>query len=171
MLAKQLYEKAMTNEVLWWDDAANNQYLASGKGSWIYNPISANRTIEGEYKKAPSPDHLFTKEVLGLPLAGPAGRFMSPQWTVYGVWNFSKNIDAARQFLVDYKAQWPKSFEASQGYDIPVENGLQTPPLPVLSPDEKTKGIQEAYKYVKAIGYPGPNTILANKALDLHIVA
>src|SRR5215471_9925812 len=169
--AKQLYEKAMTNEVLSWDDAANNQYLASGKASWIYNPISAYRTIETEYNKAPAPDHLFTKQALGLPLAGPAGRIMSPQWTIYGVWSFSKNIEAAKQFLVDYKAQWPKSFEASQGYDIPFEKSLQNPPLPVLSADERTKGIQEAYKYVKVIGYPGPNTILANKALDLHIVA
>jgi multiple sugar transport system substrate-binding protein len=169
--AKQLYEKAMTNEVLSWDDAANNQYLASGKASWIYNPISAYRTIENEYKKAPAPDHLFTKEALGLPLAGPAGRFMSPQWTIYGVWNFSKAIDAAKQFLIDYKATWPKNFETSGGYDIPFEKGLQAGPLPVLSTDDKTKGIQEAYKYVKVIGYPGPNTVLANKALDLHIVA
>jgi multiple sugar transport system substrate-binding protein len=169
--AKQLYEKAMTNEVLSWDDAANNQYLASGKASWIYNPISAYRTIENEYKKAPAPDHLFTKEALGLPLAGPAGRFMSPQWTIYGVWSFSKAIDAAKQFLIDYKATWPKNFETSGGYDIPFEKGLQAGPLPVLSTDDKTKGIQEAYKYVKVIGYPGPNTVLANKALDLHIVA
>jgi multiple sugar transport system substrate-binding protein len=169
--SKQLYEKAMTNEVLSWDDAANNQYLASGKASWIYNPISAYRTIEQDYNKTPSSDHLFTKEALGLPLAGPAGRFMSPQFTIYGVWNFSKNIDAAKQFLIDYKATWPKNFETSGGYDIPFEKNLQNPPLPVLSADEKTKGIQEAYKYIKVIGYPGPNTVLANKALDLHIVA
>jgi multiple sugar transport system substrate-binding protein len=169
--ARQLYEKAMTNEVLSWDDAANNQYLASGKAAWIYNPISAYRTIEQDYAKAPSPDQLFTKQALGLPLAGPAGRMMSPQFTIYGVWNFSKNAEAAKQFLLDYKATWPKNFEASGGYNIPFEKSLQNPPLPVLSTDEKTKGIQEAYKYIKVIGYPGPNTVLANKALDLHIVA
>jgi multiple sugar transport system substrate-binding protein len=162
---KGLYEKAMTNEVLSWDDAANNQYLASGKASWIYNPISAYRTIETQ-----NPE-LFKNTALGLPLQGPAGRFMSPQWTIYGVWNFSKNIDAAKAFLQDYKATWPKNFIASKGYDLPFETGLQKPPLPVLADDEKTKGIQEAVKYVKVIGYPGPNTIQANKALDVHIIA
>jgi multiple sugar transport system substrate-binding protein len=162
---KGLYEKAMTNEVLSWDDAANNQYLASGKGSWIYNPISAYRTIETQ-----NPD-LFKNTALGLPLAGPAGRFMSPQWTMYGVWSFSKNVEAAKAFLQDYKQQWPKNFVASKGYDLPFEIGLQKPPLPVLNDNEKTKGIQDAVKYVKVIGYPGPNTVQANKALDLHIIA
>ncbi len=162
---KQLYEKAMTNEVLSWDDASNNQYLASGKGSWIYNPISAYRTIEQQNAD------LFKNTALGLPLAGPAGRFMAPQWTIYGVWNFSKNVEAAKAFLVAYKQQWPKSFEASAGYDLPFEKGLQKTPLPVLGGDQKTAGIQEAVKYVKVVGYPGPNTVAANKALDLHIVA
>ena len=162
---KQLYEKAMTNEVLSWDDAANNQYLASGKGSWIYNPISAYRTIEDQNKE------LAQVEALGLPLAGPAGQFMSPQFTIYSVWNWTKNVEAAKQFLLDYKAQWPKNFTASKGYDIPFEKGLQKTPLPVLGDDPKTQGIQEAFKYVKVVGYPGPNTVLANKALDLHIVA
>ena len=44
-----------------------------------------------------------------------------------------KAIDAAKQFLIDYKAQWPKNFEASGGYDIPFEKGFQQPPLPVLA--------------------------------------
>ena len=95
---------------------------------------------------------------------------MSPQWTIYGVWNFSKNVEAAKQFLVDYKHRGQR-VSSQRGYDIPFEKGLQNTPLPVLSTDEKTKGVQEAYKYVKVIGYPGPNTVLANKALDLHIMA
>ena len=36
----------MTNEVLSWDDTGNNQMLASGRASWIQNPISSLRTIE-----------------------------------------------------------------------------------------------------------------------------
>ena len=169
--AKQLYEKAMTNEVLSWDDAANNQYLASSKASWIYNPISAYRTIEQDYQKAPSGGPPVHQTSAWFAARRARGRMMSPQFTIYGVWNFSKNVEAAKQFLVDYKATWPKNFESSGGYNIPFEKNLQNPPLPVLSTDEKTKGVQEAYKYIKVIGYPGPNTVLANKALDLHIVA
>ena len=37
---KVLYDDAMDPAVLSWDNAANNQWLNSGKGSWIQNPIS-----------------------------------------------------------------------------------------------------------------------------------
>ena len=36
-----LYKDAMTSEVLSWNDASNNQYIDSGVGSFIVNPISA----------------------------------------------------------------------------------------------------------------------------------
>src|SRR5262249_42252869 len=45
-MALELYNKTMTNEVLSWDDSGNNQMLASGRASWIQNPISSLRTIE-----------------------------------------------------------------------------------------------------------------------------
>ena len=48
---KALYKEAMTPEVLAWDDASNNRFLASGRGSWIHNPISAYRSIEGQNKE------------------------------------------------------------------------------------------------------------------------
>ena len=34
---KELYAEAMEPEVLSWDDAGNNRFLLSGKGSWIHN--------------------------------------------------------------------------------------------------------------------------------------
>jgi multiple sugar transport system substrate-binding protein len=37
---KELYRDAMEPEVLSWDNASNNRFLLSGKGSWIHNPIS-----------------------------------------------------------------------------------------------------------------------------------
>src|SRR5437588_11617213 len=43
---RALYKEAMEPDVLSWDDASNNKYLASGRGSWIHNPISAYRTIQ-----------------------------------------------------------------------------------------------------------------------------
>src|SRR5207247_8032293 len=43
---RALYKEAMEPEVLSWDDASNNRYLASGRGSWIHNPISAYRSIQ-----------------------------------------------------------------------------------------------------------------------------
>ena len=37
---KELYKEAMEPEVLSWDDASNNRFILSGKGSWIHNPVS-----------------------------------------------------------------------------------------------------------------------------------
>src|SRR4029077_2520951 len=82
--------------VLSWGDVDNNTCLQSKRCSWIYNPISAYRTIETQ-------DPELVKNVfVNLPLAGPKDQICSIQWECYGIWNFSKNIDAARQFLIDY---------------------------------------------------------------------
>src|SRR5262249_62034989 len=37
---RAIYSDAMDPAVLSWDNASNNQWLNSGKGSWIHNPIS-----------------------------------------------------------------------------------------------------------------------------------
>src|SRR5205814_7703451 len=94
-MAKTLYA-SMENSVLSWADVDNNTYLQSGKGSWIYNPISAYRTIEAQ---APDTAKLITVD---NPMKGAKDKICSMQFTVYGIWNFSKNVDAARQFLIDY---------------------------------------------------------------------
>ena len=84
---------AVIAAVLSWADVDNNTYLQSGKGAWIYNPISAYRTIEAQ-----NPD-LAKKINVENPLKGTKDQIASIQFTVYGIWNFSKNIDAARPFL------------------------------------------------------------------------
>ena len=46
-----LYKEAMAPDVLSWNDASNNQYINSGVGSLIINPISAYRTAQQLNKK------------------------------------------------------------------------------------------------------------------------
>src|SRR5207245_11280890 len=111
-MAKTLYA-SMENSVLSWADVDNNTYLQSGKGSWIYNPISAYRTIEAQNKD------LAAKINVDNPLKGTKAQIASIQFTVYGIWNFSKNIDAARWFLIDYSDDWPAQMVASKGYNNP----------------------------------------------------
>ena len=48
---RALYTDAMDPAVLSWDNAANNQWLNSGKGSWIHNPIS--HYVVAKEKKMP----------------------------------------------------------------------------------------------------------------------
>ena len=163
--SKDLYEKAMTNEVLSWDDAANNQYIQSGKSCWIHNPISAYRTIEGQ-----NPE-LFKNIEDSLTPAGPAGRFMSPQFNLIGIWNFSKNIDTAKAFAWDLKAnQWETAHAASKAYDFPMEKDHWKQPMPVIGNDPKLKALQEVDKTARWIGSPGPVTVAAAEVLDAHVI-
>ena len=69
----------MTPEVLAWDDASNNRLLASGRGSWIHNPISAYRTIEGSNKE------LADKIFVSLSPKGPVTRRSFANCRAYGI--------------------------------------------------------------------------------------
>ena len=162
-LAKGLFAN-MEPAVLSWADVDNNTYLQSGKGSWIYNPISAYRTVEGQN---PS---LAAKILVDNPLKGPKDQISSIQWTVYGIWNFSKNIDAARQFLIDYTDNWEDQMTASKGYNNPFLKAHQKKPMPILGTDTKLSHLQDVANFVQPIGYPGPATQAAFDALNQHVV-
>ena len=58
------------------------------------------------------------------PLKGTKDQICSMQFTVYGIWNFSKNIDAARQFLIDYSDDWPAQMTASKASGITTMDGF-----------------------------------------------
>lgn len=163
-LAKGLYGN-MENAVLSWADVDNNTYLQSGKGSWIYNPISAYRTIEAQ-----NPD-LFKNISIENPLKGTVAQIASIQFTVYGIWNFSKNIDAAKQFLIDYSDDWEGQFKASKGYNNPFLKSHQKKPMPVLGADPKVSHLQDIANYVQPVGYPGPSSQAAYDSLNTHTVA
>lgn len=167
--AKKLYTQAMTPEVLSWDDSGNNRYLASGKGAWIYNPISALRSIEDD--KNPQSQELAKNIIIGQSLSGPKGQLMSPQWVNYGIWNWSKNVPAAKAFLTDLKMNWKEAFTNSKGYDMPFEVNYNKAPMPVLSDDPKYKVIVGIEKAVQVVGYPGPNTVAANEALNQNVLS
>ena len=162
-LAKGLYGN-MENAVLSWADVDNNTYLQSGKGAWIYNPISAYRTIETQ-----NPDLAKTINVEN-PLKGPVAQIASIQFTVYGIWNFSKNIDAARQFLIDYSDDWEGQFTASKGYNNPFLKAHQKKPMPVLGADPKLSHLQDIANLVQPVGYPGPSSQAAYDSLNTHII-
>ena len=150
--------------VLSWADVDNNTYLQSGKGAWIYNPISAYRTIEAQ-----NPD-LAKKITVDLPFKGPVAGVCSMQFTVFGVWNFSKNIDAARQFLIDYSDDWPNQMVASKGYNNPFLKAHTAKPMPVLGTDTKLSHLQDIANFFQPVGYPGPSSQAAYDSLNTHIV-
>ena len=149
---KTLYKETMTPEVLSWDDSSNNRFLASGRGSWIHNPISAYRTIEGSNKA------LADKIFIQLSPKGPAGRLSFANCNAYAIPTFSKNQDVAKAFLEHLTDNFKEAFKASTGYDNPFLKTFAKGPLPIISEDPKLKPLEQSPEYHYTIGYPGPVT-------------
>jgi multiple sugar transport system substrate-binding protein len=153
-----LYKEAMTGDVLSWNDSSNNQYLVSGVGSYIINPISAYRTAQKSNKKLADDIRIIK------PPKGPAKQFMGAASEFYGIWKFAKNKDAAKEFLRHYSANWPEAFKASEGYNNPCFAGLVPRPMPILSddptstPKDKLAILQDSDQWSAIPGYPGPAT-------------
>jgi ABC-type glycerol-3-phosphate transport system substrate-binding protein len=102
-------------EVYAWDDAGNNRWLISGKGSSIQNPPSAWAVAKRDNLKVA--EQCWTHD---MP-RGPVGRFVGQLPFFYGVWNFSQNKPAAKELLqfISEKEQSRQLVAASSGYDLP----------------------------------------------------
>jgi multiple sugar transport system substrate-binding protein len=156
--ASALYKEAMTSEVLSWDDSSNNRYLQSGRACYINNPISAYRTTEKTNPKVA--DNVFVAKTP----AGPVRRLSAGQPNCYIVWNFSRNQEAAKEYLRYFAAHYKDAFAASQGYNHPMIPGLVPPPMPFFASDptshpaDKLKALETAGEWTDAFGYPGPDT-------------
>jgi multiple sugar transport system substrate-binding protein len=167
---KALYTEAETPEVLSWDDAGNNRFLASGRGSWIHNPISAYRTIQ---KSNPA---LADKIFVWKTPAGPVRRLAAGAPNSYVIWKFARNKDTAIAFLKDYAANWGDAFKASTGYDHPLFENLVPKPMPIFSndpsshPPDKLKILETADEWCVVFGYPGPSGPAADEVADNFII-
>jgi len=161
---RALYKEAMTPEVLSWDDASNNRLLASGRGSWIHNPISAYRTIEGQNKE------LADKIHISLSPKGPAGRLSFANCLAYVVTKFSKNQDVAKSFLEALTDSYKDAFRASTGYNNPFLKGYAKGPLPIISEDPKLKLLEKSPEYHFTQGYPGPVTAASDEVYQQFVM-
>jgi ABC-type glycerol-3-phosphate transport system substrate-binding protein len=113
-IARKIVE-AMSPDVFAWDDAGNNRWLISGKGSGIMNPPSAWAVAKRDNPKVA--ENCWTHPVP----KGPKGRFVGQLPQFYGVWQFSKNKAAAKSFLtyISQKESIAQLVAASVGYDLP----------------------------------------------------
>jgi multiple sugar transport system substrate-binding protein len=161
---KALYKEAMTPEVLAWDDSSNNRLLASGRGSWIHNPISAYRSIEGQNKE------LADKIWVQLSPKGPAARRSFANCRAYGVTKFSKNQDGSKAFLEALVDNYREGAKASTGYNMPFLKAFAKPPFPIISDDPKLKPLEQDAEYHFTTGYPGPLTPAADEVYQQFIM-
>jgi ABC-type glycerol-3-phosphate transport system substrate-binding protein len=102
-------------EVYAWDDAGNNRWIISGKGSGIMNPPSSWAVAKRDNPQIAEKiwHHAMPK--------GPKGRFVGQLPQFYGVWSFSKNKQAAKDLLlfISQRESMAQLVEASFGYDLP----------------------------------------------------
>jgi multiple sugar transport system substrate-binding protein len=147
---RALYADAMDPAVLSWDNASNNQWLNSGAGSWIHNPIS--HYVVAKEKKLP------VAEVTGFhpSPAGPAGRHTVGVPRSLGIWKFSKNVDAAREFLRWFfePAQYQEWVMSGDNYNHPVWRDMEN--HPVWDIDPKYKPLKGMVQYSHLYGWPAP---------------
>src|SRR5215470_12640072 len=160
----EVAKECMTPEVLAWDDSSNNRFLASGRGSWIHNPISAYRSIEGQNKE------LADKIWVSLSPKGPVTRRSFANCRSYGVTKFSKNQDASKAFLEALVDSYRDGAKASTGYNMPFLKAYAKPPFPIISDDPKLKPLEQDAEYHFTTGYPGPLTPAADEVYQQFVM-
>jgi multiple sugar transport system substrate-binding protein len=163
--AKALFDEGMTAEVFSWDDASDNRYLASGVACWIHDAISAYRTTEDT-----NPD-VFKNTHLAMEPAGPGGKRVSVSAAnVYMIWKFSKNQQAAKEFLAHFMDNDLEGMKQSRGYNMPYLLGNFKKPMPVIGADPKMQILQDFPKIVAFYGHPGPFTTPIQEVVNLFVV-
>ncbi|RMF92516.1 MAG: extracellular solute-binding protein [Nitrospinota bacterium] len=150
----------MPPEVYAWDDASNNRWIISGRGSAIQNPPSAWAVAVRD-----KPD--IAKQIWHHDTpAGPKGRFRGSLPRMMGVWNFSKNKTAGKDLILHLlqKEQQYKLIAASKGYDVPLIKAFTAHPVW----EEASPPLGTLYNYPvrgdefqMMCGYPAPITIAA----------
>jgi multiple sugar transport system substrate-binding protein len=161
---KRLYNEAMEPEVLSWDDASNNRFLISGKGSWIANPQS----------------HYLTAKTRNMPIAvdidfqlmpaGPKGRHTTTFIRSLGIWKFSKNIEPAKEFVKFFFAEenYNDYVNAALGFDAPVFKSMED--HPVWKIDPKYEPIKESARYGHLYGWPAPGDERSQQVTNSYII-
>jgi multiple sugar transport system substrate-binding protein len=160
-----LYKETMTDEVLSWDDTSNNRFIASGKGSMICNPISAYRTAAKD-----QPDVYKNLAVVKPPIGVQGIRVGGARTMSYGIYNFSRVQDLAKEFLYAMNREGLKGMEASTGYNHPYLKAFFKKPMPVIGHEPKLELLQDYQSYVKFIGWPGPMTKTATTMYAKFVV-
>lgn len=148
----------LPESVFAWDNAQNNKWLISGKGSLIQNPPSAWAVAVRD-----RPD--IGEKLWHFPLPkGPKGRYVGTNFGFLGVWDFSPNKSAAKDFIryVTTKQAFQRIVDASKGYDIPPYEGLRD--FDIWRTASPPKGVNYNYPprgdvVSLMIGYPAPTEI------------
>jgi multiple sugar transport system substrate-binding protein len=169
--ARALYKETMTPEVFTWDPSSNNRMMLAGRGSFVCNAISVTRTAEKE-----NPE-MAGKIGLTPALRGPVRRIAAEHvMNCYVIWKFARNIDGAKQFLVDLVGNFAAVFRESEFYNFPCFPPT-VPDLPALlandpkaDPPGKYEVLSGALDWATNIGYPGYATAGTDEVFNTFVI-
>jgi multiple sugar transport system substrate-binding protein len=186
--AKRLYSVGMTQAVLSWNAASNNQALNAKETSYILNSISAYRTAQDN--KLPVADDIYFTPAL----KGPTGIQLASEHVMSGyvVWKFSKNQDAAKEFLIALVDASRDSMTASKLYNFPSFYGAAADPGTPMNkkiesgaawiaklcnsdpfgskPVDKLAGLAKAQPWSTNLGYPGYANPAEGEIFDTYVL-
>ena len=153
--AKALFEEAMSEDVMTWDNTSNNRALLADEISYTLNPIPITRA--GENKKLPIAD----KICLAKTPQGPASRLIPTGGGGFIIWKFAKNIEAAKKYLIDRTGRSRGRFLAGGFFNMPTFPGA-VPDLILLlandssaTPPDKYQVLSDAGEWHTNYGHPG----------------
>jgi multiple sugar transport system substrate-binding protein len=160
---KELYETTMTNEVLSWDDASNNQAFLGGGYSWVHNAVSVYFVAK---QKVPE---MFAVMNHTLTPQGPAGQHGMAVPFNYGIWKFAREKELAGQFLqyMMEPKRYEEIFHATLTFNSPpFKDGEKF----AWDRDPKTAMLKEYGKTAHMIGWPATPDRKAEQARAEWIV-
>jgi multiple sugar transport system substrate-binding protein len=159
--------------VFGWNATSNNQFVLSGRGSLIVNAISPIRRAEDLGMP-------FARELWIWPVPrGPRGRLGLGQYTsVYSVWNFARNREAAEKFVADLCLASSEAVPASSFFNFPsfpgahpVKQIYKAAAADPRAPRGKYSILTTvASKYTRNAGYPGHANAAVQETLDRFLI-
>jgi multiple sugar transport system substrate-binding protein len=169
----ELHRSGGESSVLDWSVTSNNQFVLSGRGSLIVNAISPIRRAED----------------LGMPFArnlwiwpmpgGPQGRLGLGQYTsVYSIWRFAKNRNAAEKFLADLCLASSEAVAASSFFDYPTFPGACPAKQIYAAAAADRRAPRGKYsilatvasEYTRNLGYPGYANAAVQDVFDTYLI-
>jgi multiple sugar transport system substrate-binding protein len=173
---RDIFKSGMSDEVFAWTAASNNQAFLAGRLSVALNAISIVRSAENSGNAALSDDTWLAS----IP-RGPAMRLGNEHvMGVYVIWKFSKNKEAARQYLVDQQLAYREHFVRSQFYNFPpwtgaIKGGFETIRKMAAADAHKPKGKYTvlttiAEKYTTNPGHPGNTTPVIDEIFQTWMI-
>jgi multiple sugar transport system substrate-binding protein len=167
---KKMFRDCMEPEVLSWNDQSNNESLQQGKAGWIHNPISAY--IVARNRKLVTADGINHHRTLG----GPGGRHEIDVPRSMGIWKFSKNIEASKEwmrYLLGKKEVYDEYIMSGDAFNLPSYTNLQD--HPVLKTDPKFANIKGEGVSYHIYGWPAPpsdkNQLITNSFILPNMIA